>query len=470
MDAYDIFDNKNNIIPIIGENCFFYYSENGDKIPLQDYLVDRIIEKSKIRHLEDLPVEQMKRKGFFGLSLCRQHCGFNDQEYIKCYKKIIREAKQRIHLDKTVKDFLGRYKFHLIITTCCFDFIESELPWYTSKSYIAAKGGNNKEDINPNDYIVYHIFGKYDNNIIWAWDEESLMYILHCHHDNDYASNGLHRYIFPDQNSAGKSKSLLILYSNLPDWLFRFFLYPLAYKERWSDSGFYLNNNEQDSSLKNFIERVICYDIEDNDVDQILNEAKDMIPLTEQDSSKRVSHNQEFDIFISYSHNDMEIALKIKKTLEEHYTLKIWLDSKGGIEDGSYPERMKDGIQNSAYFMPLITNSYIDKLKNRVYDSSFDIDEILQEDRKAEYVQKEAWAASCHWREVKKRYPQRKAYVLPILFTDTTGTKVTYNTIQTCIGELGQLPENIFKEITIFEYDSSLLTEKDWSRYKTIEK
>lgn len=467
MNAFDIYDNKDVIIPVIGENCFFYYSDDGSKIPLQDYLVDKFIERNRIRHPEDLPIEQMKKKGFYGLSLCRQQCGFSrDEEYIKCYKNIIREAKERIHLDKTIKDFLVRYKFHLIITTCCFDFIESELPWYISKSYIAAKGGNNKEDINPNDYIIYHIFGKCDNASVWAWDEESLMYILHCHHDNDYASNGLHRYIFPDLNSGGNSKSLLILYSNLPDWLFRFFLYPLAYKGKWSDSGFYLNKNEQDSSLKNFIERVICYDIEDNNIDQILNEAKDMIPSLEQDSSKRIGHNQDFDIFISYAHEDKEIALEIKETLEKHYALKIWLDLKE-IEDGSYSERMKFGIQHSAYFMPLITNSYIDKLKNRVYDSSLYIDEILKDDKRAAYVQKEAWAASCHWQEVIKKYPQREAYVLPILFADT---KVTYNTIQTCIGELGQLPENIFKEQTIFTYSNTLLIDKDWSRYKTIEK
>lgn len=132
MTAEDIFENRNEIIPVIGENSFFYYPDNGDRIPLQDYLVDKIIEdqigKNQLRHPEDLPILQMKKKGFYGLSLCRQQCGFSrDEEYLKCYKKVIKEAKSRIHLDDTVKEFLERYKFHMIITTNCFDFIETDL-------------------------------------------------------------------------------------------------------------------------------------------------------------------------------------------------------------------------------------------------------------------------------------------------------------------------------------------------------
>ena len=139
MTAEDIFENRNEIIPVIGENCFFYYPDDGEKIPLQRYLVEKIIEKNNVRHPEDLPIEQMKEKGFYGLSLCRQQCGFSrDEEYLKCYKNIIKEAKSRIHLDDIVKGFLERYKFHMIITTNCFDFIESDLPWYKSKVYVAS--------------------------------------------------------------------------------------------------------------------------------------------------------------------------------------------------------------------------------------------------------------------------------------------------------------------------------------------
>lgn len=479
MEAQDIFNNREVIIPVIGENCFFYQAENGDRVPLQSYLIDEIIKKNNVRHPEDLPIDQMKNMGFYGLSLCRQQCGFSgDEDFIKKYRNIIHGAKSRIHMDDTIKEFLEKYKFHLIITTCCFDIIEAELLGYEPRAYIVS--GDNKKDINADGYFIYHIFGLCDNGSIWAWDEESLMYILHCIHKNDYESFSLRRYIFPDENSGKKVKSLLILNSNLPDWLFRFFLYPIAHKDKWS-TGYYLNRSESDSesdndnSLKNFIERVICYDIVDSNVDFLLRTAIDIYQSIETDSinrightENRIDHTEKYDIFISYAQEDKKTAIKIKGILEKQYDLNIWMDTEGGIEDGSYTDKIKDGIQNSAYFMPLMTGSYMSKLKNKAYDSNSDMEEILKDDKKASYVQKEAWAASCHWKSMNIKYPRRKTYVLPIIFEDSD-PPITYETIQACIG-LGQLPENIFKEQTIFTYNSSLfLNKKNWKRYKTIE-
>lgn len=467
MLANRIYRERENIIPIIGENSFFYYEDNGDKIPLQHFLIDKIIERSRVRHPEDLPIDQMKEKGYHGLSLCRQRC-FNDiKGFLKSYISVIQEFKDRIHLDETIRYFLQSYKFHLIITTCCFDFIEADLPWYTPKVYVAANGANNKDDLNIDAYTVYHIFGKSDHSSMkWAWDEEALMNILHCHHNDDYAPIGLRRYIFPDQNSKSILKSLLILYSNLPDWLFRFFLYPLAYKEIWSNGGgYYLDSTTKvESSLRNFIEEVIYYDIEDNNIDEILKCAVNECLQNESCDSDRVEHGMKYDIFISYSHDDINVALNIKEKLEGIYGLKIWLDDRGGIEDGQYTVGMKYGIENSAYFMPLITRSYKEKLSNMGYDITMSIDDILRNDGR-KYVQKEAWAAAKQWEIIKKVKPQRKAYLLPILFPDSD---ISYDSIE-AMQDLGQLPKNIFKEQTIFTYSDRLFVEKDWSRYKTIE-
>ena len=471
MTAEDIFENRNEIIPVIGENSFFYYPDNDDRIPLQDYLVDKIIEdqigKNQLRHPEDLPILQMKKKGFYGLSLCRQQCGFSrDEEYLKCYKKVIKEAKSRIHLDDTVKEFLERYKFHMIITTNCFDFIETDLPWYKSKVYVAARGANNKEEFDENDYLTYHIFGKSSNASTWAWDEESLMYVLHCHHDNDTAPSGLQRYIYPDQNSEKKCKSLLVLHSNLPDWLFRFFLYPLAYREKWAESGFYLNTgNRAEGSLKNFIEKVICYDIEENEVEQVLKDSSQLLPNNDEMVDDRIPHGKKYDIFISYAQQDVTLAMELKTKFESPlYGLRIWLDKKGGIEDGDYTERMKDGIENSAYFMPLLTKHYKEKLSNTNYKEMNNMSEILNDDKKSSYIQKEAWAAGIQYTLLKKENPNLKTYSLPILFSSQG---ISYNQINACV-ELEQLPKTLFEKVHMF--DEKEIGEKDWSRYKTIER
>lgn len=470
MDAVDIFENRENLVPVIGENCFFY--DDGDvKMPLQDFLVERMIEKKKILVRDSLPVERMKKKGYYGLSLCRQHLGFaRDEEFMKCYRSIIRENKSKIRLDENVKRFLMAYDFHLIITTCCFDFIKAELPWYKSKVYVAANGANNKEDLNPNEYIIYHIFGEANGANRWAWDEESLLYIIHCHHNSDYASNGLYRYLFPDHNSGQAHKSLLIIQSNLPDWLFRFFLYPLAYKDKWS-SGIYLNSTSvSDDGLKNFIERIVCFDVaeddEENSVESILTHAADLVPKQENDDAERVHHGMSYDIFISYATEDYAIAVEVKTILESRFKLNVWLDVKGGIEDGSYPERMKIGIESSAYFMPLITKEYMTKLRNNVCGEYDDIEDVLKDDGRMPYVQKEAIAADMNWDKLKAIFPQRKAYVLPILFPESN---VNFDTIRQCVSILKQLPK-MFDTQTIFSYDSTLFVKKNWGRYKTIER
>lgn len=465
MEAIDIFENRENIVPVIGENCFFY-GEGASRKPLQDFIVEEMIEKKNMP-ICSLPIKAMKGRGYFGLSLCRQQLGFaRDEEFLKCYKSIIKEHKSNIHLDETVKNFLMAYNFHLIVTTCCFDFIETEMPWYKSKIYVAANGANNKEEINPNEYIVYHIFGMANGAYRWAWDEESLLYIIHCHHNSDYASNGLYRHLFPDPNSGQTYKSLLVMHSNLPDWLFRFFLYPLAYKEQWS-SGIYLNSTDVgDASLKNFIERVICFDVAGNEVDSILSDATELIPMVSEENKERVSHGMQYDIFISYANEDVSIAKEIRAILESRFKLHIWLDIEGGIEDGAYPERMKYGIENSAYFMPLITASYMSKLHNNVCGGMMTIEEILMDDGKMPYVQKEAIAADIHWNTIKPSFPQRKAYVLPILFPDSN---VTFDTIRQCVLGLRQLPK-MFDVQTMFTYDTALFVEKNWNRYKTIER
>lgn len=469
MIPQDIFDYKEYIVPVIGENSFFYYAEDGSKIPLQEFLIDKIIQTRNVRHPEDLPVDQMKKRGFYGLSLCRQKCFSRDEEFTKCYNSIIREYRESIHLDETIKDFLSTYQFHLIITTCCFDFIEKALPpYYSSKVYIAANGANNNEDINEQDFTIYHILGKYNNSSIWAWDEESLMYILHCHHNNDCASNGLRRYIFPDQNLSKQLKSLLVLYSNLPDWLFRFFLFPLAYKDKWS-SGYYLNSQkDEDDSLKNFIERVICYDMANNEIESVLKEAVELKKIEERNKknpvSQRIEHGMQYDIFISHATEDYELAIEIKSKLVR-YNLDVWLDVNGGIPDGNYTQRMKDGIKNSAYYMPLITRSYLNKLTNGACEKQMTMDEILKNNGTMSYVQKEALAADLQWKELKRKYPSRTTYLLPVLFPEQG---LSYDTINQCIS-FQQLPEDLFKDQSIFD-DKSMFKDKDWSRYKTIEK
>ena len=257
-------------------------------------------------------------------------------------------------------------------------------------------------------------------------------------------------------------KWAFFIYSNLPDWLFRFFLFPLAYKDKWS-CGYYLNSQkDEDDSLKNFIERVIYYDMVNNETEDVLKDAVELKKRnTNNTDSKRIKHGMEYDIFISHATEDNDIAIHIKSNLEGLYGLKVWLDINGGIPDGNYTLKMKNGIENSAYFMTLITKSYVNKLTNGVCEKHMTMEEILKDDGKMSYVQKEVLAANLQW----KKFKSRTTYLLPVLFHESG---ISFNTIRQCT-DLQQLPKDLFNEQSIFNYES-MFTDKDWDRYKTIEK
>lgn len=63
--------------------------------------------------------------------------------------------------------------------------------------------------------------------------------------------------------------------------------------------------------------------------------------------------NKDYEIFISYSHKDLDKVKEIKAIIEQSTGARCWMDLKGGIESGS-PEITKDlteGINNSVVFL-----------------------------------------------------------------------------------------------------------------------
>ena len=152
----DLYEYRNIVIPVIGENCFFYKDENKEQ-PLQDFIVEELTKGIAIS--EDL-LGRMKQSGYYGLTLIRKHCfGNDDTEFKLEYRHIIEDNITSIHLNSVVKDFLQTYSndFSLIVTTSCFRLIEKELPLYRSTSFPALDGNQAKFDSDVK--TVYHIFG-----------------------------------------------------------------------------------------------------------------------------------------------------------------------------------------------------------------------------------------------------------------------------------------------------------------------
>lgn len=212
IQPQDIYDYRDIIIPVIGNNCFVYNS-GSEEVSLQEFVVDTLTKEKSLSH--DM-LSQMKTRGYYGLTLLKKHCFPNKESKFKLeYKRAIDSNKDKIHLNETIKRFLQVYQFPVVVTTSCFKLIESELPLYKSIGFPSAEGNQVKLDKDRN--IVYHIFGLEAPGAKWVTGEEELLNFVHELHGD--GATDLKKYIKADN----RMKALFVIGSNLPDWLFRFF-------------------------------------------------------------------------------------------------------------------------------------------------------------------------------------------------------------------------------------------------------
>lgn len=453
IQPQDIYDYRDIIIPVIGDNCFVYDSGDGE-MSLQEFIVDTLT-KGKISDSQLLT--QMKTRGYYGLTLLKKYCYPNESKFKLEYKRAMESNKDKIHLNATIRNFLHAYKFHIIVTTSCFKLIESEFPIYKSVSYPSVDG--NQEKLNGDGYTVYHIFGLEANGAKWVTGEEELLNFVHELHGE--GATDLKRYIKADN----RMKALFVIGSNLPDWLFRFFLYPMTDINN-NEVGYFLSSTDNiEDSFMTFLDD-ISYDYDVNaNLESVLERATTLCPNQDAIASdnNRVPHQKDYDIFISYASENRELATTIKDTLENAYRLKVWLDQKQ-IVDGDYEKRIIRGIENSAYFMPIVTKEYI--LKHRPIFSSYkSINEIVN-DNKLEFVQKETLIA-----EKFRKGLQRIAYSLPIVIPSPIGENGTldFDMIEKKYAESCLLPTNLFRRQHMCYYSEMFAGKKDWKQYKTIE-
>ena len=454
IQPQDIYDYKDIIIPVIGNNCFYYESGN-EQMSLQEFVVNTL-SKGKIYDKELLT--QMESRGYYGLTLLKKHCFHNESKFKLEYKRAIENNKGKIHLNATIKNFLQVYKFPVIVTTSCFKLIESELLGYKSVSYPSEDGNRNK--LSGEQKTVYHIFGLEANGAKWVTGEEELLNFVHELHRDDGATD-LKKFI----NADNKKKALFVIGCNLPDWLFRFFLYPMADISK-NGLGYFLSSSDDiEDSFMNFLDE-ISYDYDVNaNLENVLKCATDLCPASTstQSNSNRVPHGKEYDIFISYASENRDLASSIRDVLHDTYGLNVWLDQKQ-IVDGDYEKRIINGIKKSAYFMPLVTKEYIGKHKH-IFNEYKSVEDIVN-DKKLEFVQMETLIA-----EKRQEEDRRITYSLPIVIPSTIcrGKTLDFGMIENNCTEMRTLPSNLFKRQNMFYYEDAFNGQKDWSIYKTIE-
>ena len=381
-----LYENRGSLVPIIGDEMFVY-EKNGMEIPLQHYIVDhfrnRILfdeegDDKKVFGNKDNLLEEMKKQGYYGMTLLYKHFIpqlTRENGFKEAIADFYKNNHEQIHLKRIVKEFLLKSNYPLVITTSPFNIIERDLNYQNSIFYDTEVGCD--EEITESIHCVYHLFGprqkeKNAYNITslingnFVTNEYELLEFLHA--INKTPHSALTKYL--------KEKFLLVLGCCLPNWFFRFLLYPIH-----NSGDVFLVNSEVTSEKLDYYLYCVGYN-KSCYIEQILQELKEKIDL-------EVEESYENAVFLSFASEDKEPASKLKELLEEEFGIKVWMYSDE-IISGSWQKQIEDSFNKSKYFVPLITENYLNKLDNpnsglKECISKFGLQRIIREDDYGNY-------------------------------------------------------------------------------------
>ena len=359
-----LLDHYNEIVPVIGEGMFAYKGmfSNGKEISIREYLLIRFQKDYNIK-LDDDIIDTILQHDYYGLSIMHRVFKAKGKDYVAKYKKYISEAenKNEIYLKTYVMDFLLAFNFPLIVTMVSFRFIESVMCQkgvsYNSVWY--KLDGNNKSSM-PIGKNVYHIFGNAADIYGWVYDENMLLKFMHSFHEKDFMAENLIKCL-----RNGK-KRMMVLGCNMPDWLFRFLWYPIYSDYSFEgDNGYWINETGVEDSFDNFLQEVNYASNEE--VKYIIETITDKRKELSADDKDMKPKKDKYDVFISYSSDDYELVKVIYNILTDK-NIDAWFDEDGAsriIEGENYMKKIKENVTKCKYYMPILTETFIEKSINK---------------------------------------------------------------------------------------------------------
>ena len=251
-------------------------------------------------------------------------------------------------------EFLDKFHFPIILTTSFLPGIEDVLK--RSRANLVVKSYDKSPRIDIMQYdndILYYLFGKSNGlNKGYMVTEDDLLDYMHCWHNVDSRPKELCKLL--------SSKFLLVLGCDYPNWLFRFFWHSVKNFNLSSDNegikGVVAGNNiETDTELSRFLSRIQTHAF--GSCNKVLEKMLSISPKKQEPTvlKKEEIDNAEIpDIFISYSHEDSEIAKQIARTFEE-FGAKVWFDSTSLVGSDLYDDIIRRKIEECKRFVPLLS-------------------------------------------------------------------------------------------------------------------
>ena len=444
----DMVKKRGAIVPIIGDDPIVYRKkDSGEEIPFLEFILREFQKKYPHVEVSDTDVVSMRERGYYGLSLMSQ---YYERRFLDDFMDFVNDNRSCIKLKDEVLDFLVTFNFPIIITTVCFDIIEQQLKGKI-EDYKSIWYRLNKENSTLPARCVYHIFGQAKDGAKWVSDEDLLLSFLLSHNHNDYGAKGLTDYLKENE------KKLLALGCNLPNWLFRFLWQPTQAGRTSSmktTQGYWINKEKPEDSFENFLKKKNFS--ADEQVKEILEDAtkllqEDLLREAEERNAE-IDAEEHFDVFISYASEDRQVATVIFEALR-NMNVKAWFDDrgKGEITPGSpYWEKIRNGIQHSAHYMPIITGKWMEKMTST---SSLKEETLMVKD----------WLAEC--RKGDSTVQLKPNYSIPVIVdgSEYNDVEITNGYIEQ-FGSMNVLPKTLFFHIDMISFDG-----KDLSVFEKIE-
>lgn len=360
---------QNRVIPIIGDE-FFYAEIDGQRIPYVQYITKELTKKFPIPDVYKDIINDKITLDFNMIAdairvsniINSQMYGFLEKSTNIYYEINTIVENTPIICDEKLIEFLNRIHFPIILTTSFIPGIEDALKNKIDNIHAKSYDKSLRVDIHDNENnLVYYLFGKCNKlNKGYMVTEDDLLDYMHYWHNIESRPKELCKLL--------SSKFLLVLGCDYPNWLFRFFWHSIK-------NFNLINGNEEvrgivagniietDYELSHFLSRIQTRAFGNSNIvlDELLNICIES--YQEENSSTNISKitSDKPDVFISYAHEDAEIATEIAHTFEK-FGAKVWFDSSSLVGSDLYDDIIYRKIQECERFIPILS-SYTESAK-----------------------------------------------------------------------------------------------------------
>lgn len=332
---------KGNVIPVLGQELFTLTVE-GREVPLREYILQKMRERLGV---EDEVSDFAELS--YGYNM-RAWDRIQSEPYYETTRILQEISGLEVEFLPELQELLSIEKFRLVLSTSFDDMALKAMESFWGKGKVkrlSYEKRSCKEDIDDlSKPCLYQMFGKASAvPHEFVLTEDDLLEFLHYWLDENYRPKRL--------SNVLREKYLLVIGCNYPNWLFRFFFHSLKFSSRSSaaDKVGMLADSRLDKNLVDFLARMNA---------GVYDDARAFIRELVKRWKTFQGVGDKKEIFISYASEDFEQARKIAETFQE-LGVAVWFDKKSLEPGDAYEAMIKQNIQESKIFVPVLSRSVV---------------------------------------------------------------------------------------------------------------